>query len=98
MAVKPLPRKNNPRYDPHVPPTSKLPGGLPSCHTLYTYIKVGNRESSTSTTPARYFAKITCKSVRGRVKRSSMVPVRLSSEKDRMVMAGTKNMKTQGAT
>ena len=42
-------------------------------------------------------ASTICASVMGLVSNSSMVPLPISSEKLRMVMAGTRNMSTQGA-
>lgn len=47
--------------------------------------------------PAKYLANTICVSVRGLVNSSSIVPVRFSSAKDLMVIAGMMNMKIKGA-
>ena len=74
-----------------------LPFGTASSPTLHTYTRVGNRATTSSSTAATYLASTTCPSVRGLVSSSSMVPVRLSSLKLRMVTAGSRNRNTQGA-
>ena len=58
---------------------------------------VGSTEKITKSKPAKYFAVIICHSLSGRVSKSSIVPVRCSSANERMVIAGIKNMNTQGA-
>ena len=60
-------------------------------------MKVGIRASNTKATPAKNFAQMICQSDKGLVTNISMVPVRFSSAKLRIVTAGTKNRKTQGA-
>ena len=61
------------------------------------YTRVGSTENTTSNNPAKYLARIICRSVSGRVSNSSMVPDFFSSENNRIVMAGMRNIKTQGA-
>ncbi len=53
-------------------------------------------EITTKVTPAKYFVKMMVKSEMGFVKSNSMVPVLLSSEKDRMVIAGMRMIKIIG--
>lgn len=48
-------------------------------------------------TLAKYFPKIICVLDNGIVNKSSIVPTRLSSAKERIVIAGTNNKKTIGA-
>ena len=60
-------------------------------------MKVGRIEITTSVTPAKYLLQIIEKSDIGRVKRSSIVPVRFSSAKDLMVIAGIRIQKINGA-
>ena len=58
---------------------------------------MGIKETNTSNTEARYFARITCISVKGLVNNKSRVPAFLSSANMRMVIAGTRKRNTQGA-
>jgi hypothetical protein len=46
---------------------------------------------------ARYFPSVICQAVKGLVRRVSNVPLLYSSEKLRMLMAGTRKRSTQGA-
>ena len=80
-----------------MPPLSIFHAGTAKLPTLYQYTKVGSNASTTSTTAAKYFANTKRISVMGLVSRSSMVPVRRSSLKLRMVTAGTKKRNTHGA-
>lgn len=90
-------RKKSPINEPQNPPTSIFPIGLPRINTEMKYISVGNKEKITRTKPARYLARITSMSLRGFVKSSSIVPVLLSSENMRIVMAGIRKRNTHGA-
>jgi hypothetical protein len=51
----------------------------------------------TNVKPARNFAVMICISLIGFVSKSSIVPDRLSSAKNRIVMAGIKKRNTKGA-
>ena len=57
---------------------------------------MGNNETTTKLTAAKYLAPTIAKSETGRVNNNSMVPVLLSSEKERMVIAGIRIKNTYG--
>ena len=77
-------------------PSSMLPFGTRQLAPLHTYTRVGNKATTSSSTAATYLASTTCPLGEGLVSNSSMVPVRLSSLKLRMVTAGSRNRNTQG--
>lgn len=60
-------------------------------------MNVGSSENNTKITPAKYLARMICKSVSGLVNNNSMVPVLFSSANERMVMAGIRNKNITGA-
>jgi hypothetical protein len=53
-------------------------------------------EIATRIIPAKYFARMICISVSGRVRSNSIVPDFFSSAKERMVIAGMRKRKTHG--
>ena len=65
--------------------------------TTKTKDNVGNNAAIDTSHAPKNLANTTCPSVKGRVNKSSKVPVRCSSANDRMVMAGIRNISTQGA-
>ena len=78
-------------------PRSKFPTTLPRLEMVRTYNSVGISEPTISATEAKYFAKtIDCKEI-GLVRNNSKVPIFFSSLKARIVTAGIKNKRTQGA-
>ena len=97
MAPKQQANNNNPMYEPMMPPVSRLPFGMASSLRLYQYTKVGSRAKMIRITAAMYLASTSCISVSGFVSSNSIVPVRRSSLKLRMVTAGTRKRKTHGA-
>lgn len=98
IAVKAAFKKDNPIYEPIMPPVSILPCGMASFEIVNTYNRVGKIEISTKVKEAKNFPNTILDSVRGKVDKISMVPDLNSSENERIVKAGIKNMITQGAS
>lgn len=94
---KPRPEKNKPMNEPQVPPVSILPIGLPRKNIDIKKISEGMSISKTSRTEAKYFPSTSFKSLMGRVRINSIVPLFFSSAKVFMVIAGTRKRNTQGA-
>lgn len=91
-------KNDNPIYEPIIPPVSILPWGIASFEMVNTYNNVGNSDTSTSVKEAKNLPNMILDSVRGNVDNISMVPDLNSSEKERIVNAGIKNISTQGAS
>jgi hypothetical protein len=76
---------------------SMIPTGFPNWYIEKKYSNVGIKVTINSVTPAKYFANNIFMSEIGRVNKSSIVPVLLSSAIERMVIAGIKIKKMIGA-
>lgn len=80
-------------YEPIVPATSKFPVGFPKIHTIYIYKSEGMRIVSNKNNIPTYFPKTICNVLTGLVNNKANIPLRFSSEIERIVKAGTKNTK-----
>ena len=97
MAVKAAFKKDNPMYDPIMPPVSIFPLVVESVEMVKTYRRVGINEMNTKVNEAKNFPITILLSLRGRVDKISIVPVLNSSANDRIVSAGIKNIRIHGA-
>ena len=83
-------------YEPIVAPTSRPPVA-DKLLTVITYNKVGNNAISTTRNEPINFPMVKADMFKGFVRKISKVPVRNSSEKLLIVIAGIRNNKIHGA-
>lgn len=94
MDVNTAVRKNNPIYDPVMPPLSIA--FVDNDCMVNTYNKVGSNTKRIIIKTAKYLPKTICHLDMGRVNNISKVPVLNSSESERIVNAGIMNKKIHG--